>query len=108
LRETGFRHHPVKDRHRQPLPFCLGRRACCASFHHLVPVGDGEVARRGQLERAQRQYFQLPWTTPTLTEIAYTYELRELYRCEMLPAIDLLRGVVATSCIDLSLTKRSN
>jgi hypothetical protein len=57
----------------------------------------------------------LRWTTPTLTEIAYTDELRELYRCEMLretvPAIDLLklsRRVVATSCIDLSLAKRSN
>jgi hypothetical protein len=57
----------------------------------------------------------LKWTTPTLTQIEYTHELRELYRREMLsetvPAIDLLklsRGVVATSCIDLSLAKRSN
>jgi hypothetical protein len=52
------------------------------------------------------------WTAPTLTQIEYTHELRELYRREMLsetvPAIDLLKLSVATSCIDLSLAKRSN
>jgi hypothetical protein len=54
----------------------------------------------------------LKWTTQTLAQIEYTDELRELYRCEMLRetvrAIDLLKLSVATSCIDLSLAKRSN
>ena len=34
----------------------------------------------------------LEWTTPTLTEIEYTEELRRLYRCEMMQEAAGARG----------------
>jgi hypothetical protein len=113
--------YPVPDAKTYPEPdtktyLCDSRNAGyenVSTFYnsiHLSPDAGEAVGVQGKPEVAVEPMLTglLEWTTPTLTEIAYTDELRELYRCEMLPAIDLLKLSVATSCIDLSLTKRSN